>query len=208
MGRKYTLDLTNIMTDSHEKYYWLGFLAGDGSVAKNEARIRLELKDIDLSHLQKFQNFMGSNTPITERVNNRGCHAYTVNINSAELKRYVVQYNLIPNKTPVYTMPLDNIPQIYWWNLVRGLMNADGCIQVRSNRKNQPIISFVAKNQVCAEQMKQIWQVKNKIVINNGAYMISKEGAGVIPILNKMYENSTEESRLTRKYNIYRSLIE
>lgn len=25
MGRKYTLDLTNIMTDSHEKYYWLGF---------------------------------------------------------------------------------------------------------------------------------------------------------------------------------------
>jgi hypothetical protein len=56
--------------------------------------------------------------------------------------------------------------------------------------------------------MKQIWQVENKIVINNGAYMISKEGAGVIPILNKMYENSTEESRLTRKYNIYRSLIE
>jgi hypothetical protein len=54
MGRKYTLDLTNIMTDSHEKYYWLGFLAGDGSVAKNEARIRLELKNIDLSHLQKF----------------------------------------------------------------------------------------------------------------------------------------------------------
>ena len=105
MSRKYSLNLSNIITDSHAKYYWLGFIAGDGNIAKNEARIRIELKDIDLSHLQKFQNFMESNTPITERINNKGCHAYTVSINSAELKRYLAQYNLVPNKTPIYTMP-------------------------------------------------------------------------------------------------------
>lgn len=42
--RKYTLDLTNIKADTQDKYYWLGFIAGDGNIAKNEARLRIELK--------------------------------------------------------------------------------------------------------------------------------------------------------------------
>lgn len=183
----------------------MGFIAGDGNIAKKEARLRIELKDQDLVHLQKFQNFMKSNTPITERINNVGCHAYTVSINSAELKRYLVQYNLVPNKTFIYTMPLNIVAPEYHWDLVRGLMDADGCIHIRSN--NSPIITFVSANEKCAEQMKELWQTSNKILYNNTAYKISVEGQKAISILNNIYENSTEETRLDRKYNLYRSLI-
>lgn len=204
MSRKYSLNLSNIIADSHAKYYWLGFIAGDGNIAKNEARIRIELKDIDLSHLQKFQNFMESNTPITERINNKGCHAYTVSINSAELKRYLAQYNLVPNKTPIYTMPLDKIPYEFYWDLVRGLMDADGCIHIRTN--GSPIITFVSANKECVEQMKKIWQTENKICFQNNAYKIAIEGQKAILILDNIYKNSTEEIRLDRKYNLYRSL--
>lgn len=45
--RKYTLDLSNFFEENRDKYYWLGFLATDGNVAKTEARIRIELKDTD-----------------------------------------------------------------------------------------------------------------------------------------------------------------
>lgn len=202
MPRKYTLDLTNIKTDSSEKYYWLGFIAGDSSVAKNEARIRIELKDIDLPHLIKFQNFMGSNTPITERTNNVGCHACTVNINSAELKRYLIQYNIVPNKTNTFTMPLDNIPSQYLWDFVRGLVDADGCLHIRKNRNNLPILTFTSANKECTEQMAKIWDSTNKLSIKNN------EGNKALNILHKMYETSTEETRLDRKFELYRSLIE
>ena len=90
MPRKYTLDLNNIKTDSHAKYYWLGFIAGDGSIARNEARLRIELKHDDIEHLNKFNRFMGSDTPITTRTNNSGCECSCCSINSAELKRYLV----------------------------------------------------------------------------------------------------------------------
>ena len=56
--------------------------------------------------------------------------------------------------------------------------------------------------------MKAIWGIDNKISDNNGAYLLQKYGAGVIPILNNMYKNSTEETRLNRKYLRYRSIIE
>lgn len=38
------------------------------------------------------------------------------------------------------------------------------------------------------------------------AYQIHKEGAQVVQILNKIYEHSTENSRLRRKYEIYQAL--
>ena len=79
--RKYTLNLDNIYTDSHAKYYWLGFLAADGNVAKNEARVRIELKDNDEAHLYKFLDFFGSNSPLTYRVNNKKCRYVCASIN-------------------------------------------------------------------------------------------------------------------------------
>ena len=37
--------------------------------------------------------------------------------------------------------------------------------------------------------------------------MLNKEGKEVISILNKIYEHSTEETRLKRKYDIYCTII-
>lgn len=147
---------------------------------------------------------MGSNTPITERINNVGCHTYTVSINSAELKRYLAQYNLVPNKTAIYIMPLDNIPPEFQWDLVRGLMDADGCIHIRKNES--PIATFVSANKHCTEQMRDLWQTSNKILFQNNAYKIAVEGQKAISILNNIYKNSIEKTRLDRKYNLYRSL--
>ena len=46
MPRKYFFNIENIKTESHEKYYWLGFIAGDGSVQEQGRRLRIELKMI------------------------------------------------------------------------------------------------------------------------------------------------------------------
>ena len=91
----------------------------------------------------------------------------------------------------------------------RGLMDADGCIYIRKNRKYNPyVLSFVAKNKKCVEQMKQIWNVDTKINSHNGAYTIMKEGKGIIEILNNIYKGSSDKNRLSRKYAKYRSIVE
>lgn len=207
--RKYTLNIENFINDSHAKYYWLGLLATDGSVAKSEARIRIELKDDDEEILIKFLKFCESNTPITYRTNNKSCQCACATINSAKLKRYLAEYNIIPNKTKTFIMPLDKIPQEFLWDYVRGMMDGDGCITLLNHQQYNPYgISFVSANLECVKQMKKIWNIDNKISINNNAYILQKYGKGCLDILNKMYENSTEDTRLERKYLKYRSIIQ
>ena len=45
--------------------------------------------------------------------------------------------------------------------------------------------------------------ITNQINQQGNNYMLNKEGKEVISILNKIYEHSTEETRLKRKYDIY-----
>lgn len=203
------MNIEPFIQDSHAKYYWLGILASDGNVAKTEARIRLEVKADDIDLLEKLAQFVETDMPIRHRVNNTGCHAACLEINSSKLKKYLADYNIVPNKTFDFTMPLDKIPKEYIWDFVRGLMDGDGCISIFSNKKYNPYgISFVSANKQCVEQMKDIWEIDNAISFMNNAYIVQKNGMDCLTILNKMYENSTELTRLNRKYNIYRSLIE
>ena len=205
--RKYTLDLNNIINESPAKYYWLGFIAGDGNIAKKEARLRIELKTDDIEHLKKFNEFMGSNSPLVERVNNVGCHCVCLSINSAELKRYLAQYNLIPAKTLSFTIPEDKIPKEYLYDFIRGLHDSDGSLSFRNKNYSKPIFQLTTANLECANQIKSILNIDTKIKNVNGAFVVGKEGKGVKPILEKLYKNSTEDTRLKRKYDLW-SLIE
>ena len=208
--RKYTLDLDPFFKDSPDKYYWLGVLSTDGNIGNKEARIRLEIKDTDIDLLYKLKDFCLSNGPITYRTNNKNCHCASFCINSAKLKRYLAEYNIVPNKTKTFTMPLDKIPQEFLWHYVRGLMDGDGCITLLTTKEYHPYgISFVSANKKCVEQMKEIWQLPptHAISENNGAFIVQKYGKDIIPILNKIYQNSTSKNRLDRKYQRYRSII-
>ena len=206
--RKFHFNINKIMEDSPDKFYWLGFISGDGSVGDKEKRLRIEVKDDDIEILTNFLFFMESNVIIHHRINNQGCHCCSVDINSSELLKYLEKYNIHPRKTYDFVMPLDKIPNKYLWHFIRGLMDADGCIYIRKNRKYNPyILSFVAKNKTCVEQMKQIWNVDTKINSYNGAYTIIKEGNEVIEILNNMYKDSSDKNRLDRKYAKYCSIV-
>lgn len=207
--RKYTLDLSNFEQDSHAKYYWLGFIATDGNVAKSEPRIRIELKQDDEEILIKFLQFCKSNSPITYRINNQNCQCACATINSAKLKRYLAEYNIIPNKTKSFIMPLEKIPNEFLWDFIRGMMDGDGCITIFSdeNRTNPYGISFVSANKTCVEQMRAIWGINNKISELKGSYVLQKCGEGCIEILDSMYKDSTEDTRLNRKFLKYWSII-
>lgn len=207
MARKYFYNIEKIKKDSHEKFYWLGFIAGDGSVQEQGRRLRIELKDDSLDILENFKLFMESNANIVSRINNQGCRCSKIDINSKQLGNYLAEYNIVPNKTKIFQIPEDKIPQNYIMDFIRGFMDADGCIHIRKERNNAPSLSFVSGSQKCIEQIKNILNINNKISKQGNNYTIHKEGKEVISILNKIYEHSTENTRLKRKYDIYCTII-
>ena len=94
MPRKYFFNIEKIKIESHEKYYWLGFIAGDGSVQEQGRRLRIELKNDSLDILEHFRDFMESNANITSRTNNNNCQCSRMDINSKELGNYLAEYNI------------------------------------------------------------------------------------------------------------------
>lgn len=208
MARKYFFNIDKIKNDSHDKYYWLGFIAGDGSVQESGRRLRIEIKNDSIDILEKFKSFMESNAIITSRVNNNGCICSKIDINSIELGKYLSEYNIIPNKTKTFEIPENKIPSQYMMDFIRGFMDADGCIHIRKERNNAPSLNFVSGSQKCIEQIKNILNITNKINKQGNNYMLNKEGKEVIPILNKIYEHSTNATRLDRKYKLYCTIVE
>lgn len=122
------------------------------------------------------------------------------------MKNFLAQYNIVPCKTYSFTIPENNIPEEFIYDFLRGLIDADGCIHIRKNRNNIPSLSFVSQVKECAEQVNRLLNFNTKISLCNEAYQIHKEGKEVLSILNKLYEHSTEKSRLRRKYEIYQAL--
>lgn len=204
---KYSYNIEKIREESSSKYYWLGFISGDGSIQEKGRRLRLELKDDSIDVLEKFKEFLESNAPIADRVNNVGCHCYKLDINSKALCDYLAEYNIVQNKTRAFHVPVEKIPLEYRHDFIRGFMDADGCIHIRKNRSNAPSLSFVCANIQPLEWIKEVLEIENKISVINNNFFLIKEGQEVKKILDKIYKNSYNSNRMNRKYDIYSTLI-
>lgn len=202
-GRKYSLNEKKIMIDSREKYYWLGFLAADGAVIGNS--IIVELKSIDKIHLEKLKKFLESEAPIVDRTNNKDCTCSRITINSVNIVNYIKKYNIIQNKSLSFMIPKEEIPDYYLLDFIRGLIDGDGCI--RMNNHQQISLSFCSGNQNCCQQVASILNIKNKVSYSGNVWRFQVTGnIKAKKILDNLYKNSSNNTRLDRKYNIYKTL--
>ena len=202
-GRKYSLNEKKLMIDSREKYYWLGFLAADGAVIRNS--ISIELKSTDKSHLEKFKKFLESEAPITSRINNKQCACNKIVINSVNIVNYIKKYNIIQNKSLSFVIPKKEIPDYYLLDFVRGLIDGDGCIRI--NNHQQINLSFCSGNQNCCQQVASILGITNKVSYSGNVWRFQVTGnIKAKKILDNLYKNSSYNTRLDRKYNIYKTL--
>lgn len=202
-SRKYSFNFEKFKIDSQNKFYWIGFLSADGAIVKNS--LKIELKDIDKVHLEKFNAFFENLNPIKERINNNNVKCVRTEINSSELVKYLKNYNIIQNKSKVFTIPIDKIPNEYIMDYIRGLIDGDGCIRI--NNHQQISLSFCSGNRKCVEQFAKIINLENKIKKDGNTYSIQVTGnIKAKNILDKIYANSSDENRLERKYSIYKTL--
>jgi len=145
--RKYKCDENyfNII-DCSNKAYWLGFIAADGYIQKNNKRLTIELHIKDMSHLNNFIKDIKSNHPIKKKIiknhynqNNTLKKDYyyhcIVQIWGPLLVKNIVKYGITNNKSLSLNFP-SNIPEQFVNNFMLGYFDGDGG-WTKSKRKNK-----------------------------------------------------------------------
>ena len=194
--------------NSKEKAYWLGMMLSDGSIT-NQYSVNLGLKDKE--HIEKFKKAIGAiNNKIIEIQDNRWSKPYInyrLSIRDKKMVKDLRKYNCIPNKNYI-EFDFPNIPEEYYYDFIRGYFDGDGSIYF-TNKKY--IISFVG-NKKFLTTLKKILDKENISLCQNSkskiTYDLKISGKKDIQrILHLMYDNSTEDIRLNRKYEIVQKVI-
>lgn len=114
--------------NSHEKAYWLGFLAADGSVSSRDNEISLGLSQKDLDHVNKFRDAIQANNKIYTYdaiVKDKIYPSCKFSFHSPQMKRDLSFHNIKPNKSKTLKLS-KNVPSKFINSYLLGIFDGDG----------------------------------------------------------------------------------
>lgn len=124
--------------ESHEKYWLIGLIASDGSIGKYNQIVLSQSGEEGLNRINYVKRLLNSNYPINAKQTS-GEIAYIFQISSVKMVRQLEGYNIVRNKTLIYTFPV--IPEKYLCSFLAGYIEGDGCITVSHNKDNVEYLS-------------------------------------------------------------------
>lgn len=149
--RKYSFNEDYFNTiDSEAKAYWLGFLLGDGSITIRNGvpySLVLELKTGDYNHILHFSkciNNTGIISLVTRKPNKKTNNVYTSNVirlSSHKMMKHLIEMGWLEFKNNGNVNILQSVNEKFLPLLLRGLLDADGCLHI--SKKNQACFKFI-----------------------------------------------------------------
>lgn len=122
-------DLSKLLEDNYQAYYWIGFLLADGSFFNNRLKFTLKKSDaLQVHKLGKFISYTGTygTSEISEEL---ACK------DSIIVPKIMNKFGISQNKT--YNPPeLDKIDSDYMYCILAGFIDGDGNIQHQFKRKD------------------------------------------------------------------------
>lgn len=178
---------------TEESLYWIGFLYADGYISNKDYSIQLALKNEDENHLQKFLDFLQSNSRITNY--NKG-KAKRVRIYSKQIQNRLKYFGFDNNKsfTAIPHEELKN-SRDFW----RGVIDGDGSL---SNQRDYIKIHLCGTFNTIVEFLKFLskdfkpWKANGKELYQTS--FISNDAKQIADLL---YKDS--KIYLERKYQKY-----
>ncbi len=193
--------------DSEEKAYWLGFLYADGYVDPERGEITLGLAEQDKEHIIKFQNFLETNVPYKDKINNQGKPYRYFRIYDRQICSDLEKQGLYRKKSltlqPKMIMPNELL--IHW---SRGLFDGDGSIYPQKNGANsiRYRINLIGTEDILNFVM-NLWQINKKLDRNRSVPKFVVAGKREVnKILHLLYDDAT--IYLDRKYELFKIAIE
>lgn len=198
-------------TYTEESCYWAGFLAADGNV-DSKKRIRIMLNYDDISHLEKFKQFLKSTHTVSYNIEKyyRCSFEFTHKDMCEDLEN---NFLIIPEKTDKLEFPVEQIPYQLLKHYVRGYFDGDGSICESFSNKNSCTSSIYAT--FCSGSTnfsKDLFEFL-QIELGLGGHLQEFERKHQLKfntndakiLTNWMYENS--KVYLDRKYMLYQRLV-
>lgn len=137
LSRKYSIDDNFFKTQSHDMAYILGLLASDGNVAKNENGIFLELEKTDEYLLKEINKLTNNSRPIKyythKHPDGTETNAAKLQVWSAEWKKDLSVYNIVPAKTNILKPPYF-LNKKYYISYLKGYFDGDGSFYFNLNK--------------------------------------------------------------------------
>lgn len=112
--------------NTHEKAYWLGFLAADGAVVqgKRSFHVYLEINELDKYHLENFVKTIGYTGPLKFREKGKS-KTWAVRITSKKMFENLTKWGVVPNKTYKLNPP-ENLRENLKSSYILGYIDGDG----------------------------------------------------------------------------------
>jgi hypothetical protein len=200
--RRCTLDEMAFDVLTEHAIYWIGFLMADGNISykKGIPIIALHLKAVDLPHLLKFREFIGSSHTVSNYINKlSGNTICSISFASERLSNVLDKYGFVRRKC--FTAQVKGGVQ-HSRHLWRGVIDGDGCLGVYQRKclngsvRRIPYINITGSRHMCSQFKtfleKEIGEpMPPKLVFyrNSYGYMISDRRA--VKAIKLLYHGST-----------------
>lgn len=188
---------------NEECCYWAGFIAADGCIHDGHGHyISINLSNIDLKHLDLFKEGIQYTGSIGTYQNDSSIVIH----NAIEIITDLQNYFSITSRKSLTLKPPSLLNENHIRAFIRGYMDGDGSISKHNKSLN---VSFVGtyemikwiKNNinkfVSQSKNPSIFDIKNSFQIHFEGNIQSRA------ILEWLYTNSNNKTRLNRKYKIY-----
>lgn len=213
--RAYTHDAAFFDTYTPASCYWGGFLAADGALvlSRGAHRTQIMLGRKDREHLFQFARSAKSDNPVHDvMVDGHPESCFTICCRRwwAALHQ---RFNLEPRKSLILRPP-PPMSRPLTWHFLRGYFDGDGTAGARSPRDHQGRVTQIAFGSGSHEFM--VWvrdflDSHHKLRDSNGRgtmFSLAISGPLMRNALKRMYAGSTPDTRLARKYELLRHLLD
>jgi hypothetical protein len=200
-------------TYTKESCYWAGFILADGYLRKDSPTLHIKLGIKDVEHLYKFLKCINCEKDIIKK---KDTYCY-VNICKEKIYNGLNENFEITNKKTFIAEISKKIPNEFLTHFLRGYFEADGSVSIKE--KKYLAINFIGTKKVINYLINYFFNNEIKIRTNKRnatnkpvIHDVNKnEKIGIIQytcnnaekILNILYQDSSINIRLDRKYDLY-----
>lgn len=191
------------LIDTPEKAYWLGFICADGNVSNDGKYIQIKLHSRDHGHLLKFSDVLGYHGNVNKysAVTNYGAYEFSqIIVRSDRLNADLVKHGCVPNKSK-WLEPPTGVKNSLFPHFLRGMTDGDGSLVLRSGEVRGIKLYGVQKIAHWAAEVMPGGKVRQH---SGQTWEVQWNSTETV---RKLYESSTENSRLDRKYEKVQGLM-
>lgn len=209
--RQYNINDNYFSTENSNMAYLLGFLASDGTVDKQNNRIKIGLSSIDREFLIQIAQELNYTGDVLDYETSNGFKVSELRFTSPQIKDDLAKYNIIPNKTLNFTFP-QHLNKIYWIDFIRGYFDGDGSVSTAGSDAIRWQVCSATEDvlKVIVQFFNEEYGIKPVSILsqprtNQILYYIQYSTTATKQIFNILYNENC--LKLPRKYLKFKELV-